>query len=111
MLQIDLWKRVLIWLVCVTGLLLALPGAALAEGSLRVRADKQDIELGDVVTLTIRAGTDAGARGQLGEVGEHRLRHRHDAHAERRDARQPRDEARVGDGGLRRERRSRPTPK
>jgi preprotein translocase subunit SecD len=25
MLQIDLWKRVLIWLVCVTGLLLALP--------------------------------------------------------------------------------------
>ncbi|WIY23594.1 protein translocase subunit SecD [Parasedimentitalea psychrophila] len=27
MLQIDLWKRVLIWLVCVTGLLLALPNA------------------------------------------------------------------------------------
>ncbi len=27
MLQIDTWKRVLIWLVCVTGLLLALPNA------------------------------------------------------------------------------------
>ncbi|MBE1296047.1 protein translocase subunit SecD [Phycobacter azelaicus] len=27
MLQIDLWKRVLIWLVCVAGLLLALPNA------------------------------------------------------------------------------------
>ncbi|NRB18140.1 MAG: protein translocase subunit SecD [Rhodobacteraceae bacterium] len=27
MLQIDLWKRVLIWLVCLTGLLLALPNA------------------------------------------------------------------------------------
>ncbi|UWR47530.1 protein translocase subunit SecD [Phaeobacter inhibens] len=27
MLKIDLWKRVLIWLVCVTGLLLALPNA------------------------------------------------------------------------------------
>ena len=27
MLQIDLWKRVLIWLVCVTGLLMALPNA------------------------------------------------------------------------------------
>lgn len=27
MLQIDTWKRVLIWLVCVTGLLMALPNA------------------------------------------------------------------------------------
>jgi len=27
MLQIDLWKRVLIWLVCVTGLIMALPNA------------------------------------------------------------------------------------
>ena len=27
MLQIDTWKRVLIWLVCVVGLLMALPNA------------------------------------------------------------------------------------
>lgn len=47
------------------GLIGLLPAAALAKGSLNVRADKAEIALGDLVTLTIRASTDSGARGQL----------------------------------------------
>ncbi len=44
---------------------LLLPAVAAAEGTLRVRADQTEIELGETVTLKIRAGTDSGARGQL----------------------------------------------
>ncbi len=45
MLQIDTWKRVLIWLVCVTGLLLALPNAFYTRVELSNDA-KAAIELG-----------------------------------------------------------------